>query len=139
MNRWRRALIGAVVALVVMAPLMAVYWNQQEAVRQRDAISAQQKGFATREQILLMRIQELNRDLLTGVQNLLDRPIITVKTIRRVVNRHGVRKIIVIRTFFRGNKVITRARTRIIYRTRIKYVVRYIVICRLPNGKPCRH
>ena len=138
MSRWQRALIGAVIALVVMTPLLALYNSQQEAIRQREQIASQQKGFAGRQQQLLMRVQELNRDLLAGVQNLLDRPVVTVRTIRRVVNQNGVRKVIITRTLFHGTKVIYRTRTRVIYRTRIKYVIKYIVVCRTPSGKPCK-
>src|SRR6266542_770672 len=47
--------------------------------------------------------------LLKGIRNLLDRPIVSVKTIRRVVQRRGVRTVVVTRIVFRE---------RVVFRTR---------------------
>src|SRR6266511_4203203 len=113
----KRFLVGLIVTVVVLAPLAAIY---QQSLATKDAANARSG--------LLANIQTSNNAMLKGVRELLDRPVVSIKTIRRVVNHKGVRTIIVTRTIFRQSPA--RIITKIVYRTKIVY------ICRLPNGKP---
>src|SRR6266540_15556 len=119
----KRFLVGLIVAVIVLAPLVAIY--QQSLATKRTA--HERSG-------LLADIKTSNAAMLRGVQELLDRPVVTIKTIRRVVNHKGVRTIVVTRIIFRQSppKVITK----IVYRTKVVYRTKIIYICRLPNGKP---
>jgi len=83
-------------------------------------VAKQTKASDTANKALLTSLQRGNQSVVDGVRDLLDRPVLSVKTIRRVVRRQGVRTIIVTRTI---------TRERIVYRIK--------VICRLPNGKSC--
>ena len=138
----KRALLGILVAVIILTPLAALYQGQQTANkndRARTALINQNADDLKEQNIRLAQAtQQQNRELLANIQDLLDRPIVSITAIRRVVNRKGVRTVVVTRTFFRGNKVITR----VIYRTKtkvvIRYIIKYIVICRTPSGKPCK-
>jgi hypothetical protein len=130
----RRTLLiraGVLLAFCGLAA-MGVYGLLQTAEANRNQkaiIAAQQRGVVATQQ---QRAIEQRR-LLVGIRELLDRPVLSVKTIRRVVNRQGVRTVILTRTIFRER--VVPGKTRIVYKTQIVY--RYIYICRLPNGKPC--
>jgi len=142
LSRWQRALIGALIAVIILTPMTALYQGQQTAQKNDRArtalINRNARDLKEQNRRLATATQQQNRELLANIQDLLDRPVVTVKTIRRVVNQNGVRKVIITRTVFRGNKVITR----VVYRTKtkvvIRYIIKYIVICRMPNGKPCK-
>src|SRR6266542_3718341 len=116
----KRFLVGLIVAVVVLTPLVAIYQQLLAAKRAAHERSG-----------LLADIKASNAAMLGDVQELLDRPVVSIKTIRRVVNHKGVRTVIVTRLIFRQSP--PRVITKIVYRTKIVY------ICRLPNGKPCRH
>ncbi len=124
----KRFLVGLIVTVVVLAPLAAIY---QQSLATKDAANARSG--------LLTDIKASNQDTLDGVQELLDRPVVSIKTIRRVVNHRGVRTIIVTRFIFRQSPPRIIYRTRIVYRTKVVYRTRIVYICRLPNGKPCPH
>ena len=138
----KRAFMGILVAVIILTPMTALYQGQQTAQKNDRArtalINRNARNLKEQNQRLAQATQQQNRELLANIQDLLDRPVVTVKTIRRVVNQNGVRKVIITRTVFRGNKVITR----VVYRTKtkvvIRYIIKYIVICRTPSGKPCK-
>ena len=85
-------------------------------------------------QQLVMAIRAQNNKLLADVQALLDRPTLSIQTIRRATTRRGVRTVVVTRTITKqaSPRVITKVVTKIVYRTKIVY------ICRLPNGHACK-
>ena len=122
----KRFLVGLIVTVIVLAPLVAIY--QQSLATKRAA--HERSG-------LLADIKASNQAMLRGVQELLDRAVVSIKTIRRVVNHRGVRTIIVTRFIFRQSPA--RIITKIVYRTKIIYRTKIVYICRLPNGKPCPH
>src|SRR6266498_2136390 len=122
----KRFLVGLIVTIVVLAPLVAIY--QQSLAAKRAA--HERSG-------LLADIKASNAAMLRGVQELLDRPVVSVRTIRRVVNQHGVRKVIITRLIFRQSAPRIIYRTKIVYRTRIVYRTKIVYVCRLPNGHAC--
>ena len=120
----KRFLVGLIVTVVVLAPLAAIY---QQSLATKDAANARSG--------LLADIKTSNQAMLRGVQELLDRPVVRIKTIRRVVNHKGVRTVIVTRLIFRQSP--PRVITKIVYRTKVIYRTKIVYICRLPNGRPC--
>jgi len=124
----KRAFIGIIGAFVILTPLVGLYQGQQDAKKRDDQIRAQSQQSAA-------AIQQQNSDLLNGIQDLLDRPVITVRTIRREVNRKGVRTVVITRTITK--QAPPRIVTKIVYRTRIVYRTKIVYVCRLPNGRPC--
>ncbi len=134
MKGWHRALLAAAAVVIILAPLTALYQGQQDAAQQRRSLTTQQRGFNDRQAILLSNIKARDAALLRGVQDLLDRPVISVRTIRREVNRKGVRTVVITRTLTKQAppRVITRTVVKVVYRTKIVY------ICRLPNGHACK-
>src|SRR6266540_2122264 len=122
----KRFLVGLIVTVIVLAPLVAIY--QQSLSTKRAA--HERSG-------LLTDIRASNVSMLRGVQELLDRPVVSIKTIRRVVNHRGVRTVIVTRLIFRQSP--PRVITKIVYRTKVIYRTKIVYICRLPNGRPCPH
>src|SRR6266542_4017203 len=122
----KRFLVGLIVTVIVLAPLVAIY--QQSLATKRAA--HERSG-------LLADIKASNQAMLRGVQELLDRPVVSIKTIRRVVNHKGVRTVIVTRFVFRQSPARIITKIKIVYRTKIIYRTKIVYICRLPNGKPC--
>ncbi len=123
---WVLALELLVLIVLIGGGAVLAFQANQAIADQTTRATTQAKATSEANRRLLMALQQGNTNLLNGVKELLDRPVISVKTIRRVVNRKGVRTVVVTR-------VVTRER--IVYRTRT--ITKIVYVCRLPNGKPC--
>ncbi len=116
-----------ILAILAVAIAQGVRANRTLADQARNqATAATNQSMANAR--ILTGLDTQGDKLLKGIRNLLDRPIVSVKTIRRVVQRRGVRTVVVTRIVFRERVVF-----RTVFRTRT------IIVCHLPNGKPCPH
>ena len=110
--------------LVPTAIIHEVRKGPQQILQQQDKTN----------QNLIKQLGIDNDVLLANIQKLLDRPTLSIQTIRRATTRKGVRTVIVTRTITKQAppRVITKVVTKIVYRTKVVY------ICRLPNGHACK-
>ncbi len=116
-----------ILAILAVAIAQGVRANRTLADQARNqATAATNQSMANAR--ILTGLDTQGDKLLKGIRNLLDRPIVSVKTIRRVVQRRGVRTVVVTRIVFRERVVF-----RTVFRTRT------IIVCHLPNGMPCPH
>jgi len=120
-------LVIFILAILTVAIAQGVRANRTLAnqARNQAALATNQSMANTK---ILSGLDTQGDKLLKGIRNLLDRPIVSVKTIRKVVQRRGVRTVVVTRIVFRERVVF-----RTVFRTRT------IIVCHLPNGKPCPH
>ncbi len=116
-------LVIFILAILTVAIAQGVRANRTLAnqARNQAALATNQSMANTK---ILSGLDTQGDKLLKGIRNLLDRPIVSVKTIRKVVQRRGVRTVVV---------------TRIVFRERVVFRTRTIIVCHLPNGKPCPH
>src|SRR6266540_1300111 len=116
-------LVIFILAILSVAIAQGVRANRTLANQARNqAAAATNQSMANTR--ILSGLDTQSDKLLKGIRNLLDRPIVSVKTIRKVVQRRGVRTVVV---------------TRIVFRERVVFRTRTIIVCHLPNGKPCPH
>ena len=121
-------LVIFILAILSVAIAQGVRANRTLANQARNqAAAATNQSMANTR--ILSGLDTQSDKLLKGIRNLLDRPIVSGKTIRRVVQRRGrVRTVVVTRIVFRERVVF-----RTVFRTRT------IIVCHLPNGMPCPH